>query len=66
MLDNRYSRAARAIAAKLETEDKTIVDVSTPVSDSLIFRTMMYLNHYFGRYSIMYLDDGTAIIRKQG
>ena len=66
MLDNRYTRTARTIAAKLETENKTIVDVSTPVSDSLIFHTMMYLNHYFGRYSIMYLNDGTAIIRKQG
>ena len=66
MLDNRYSRAARAIAAKFETETAVTVDVSTSEKDSHIFRTMMYLTHYFGKYWIEYLKDGTAIIRKQG
>ena len=66
MLNNRHSRAARAIAAKLENENSVIVDVSTPELDSHIFRVMMYLNHYFGKYWILCPGDGTAIIRKQG
>jgi len=66
MLDNRHSRAARAIAAELETKPCVVVDVSTPVTDAHIFRVMMYLNHYFGKYWIEYVDCGTAIIRKQG
>lgn len=66
MLDNRYSRAAREIAAQFETETSVVVDVSTPEKDSLIFRAMMYLRHYFGKYSITYNTDDTAIIRKQG
>ncbi len=65
MLNNRHSRAARAIAAKLENETSVIVDVSTTEKDSYIFRVMMYLNHYFGKYWIKYSNDGTAIIQKQ-
>ena len=65
MLDNHYSRAAREIAAKFETETSVVVDVSTPEKDSLIFRVMMYLTHYFGKYYITYNTDNTAIIRKQ-
>lgn len=65
MLNNRHSRAARAIAAKFENENSIIVDVSTNEQDSHIFRVMMYLNHYFGKYWIEYLNNGTAIIRKQ-
>lgn len=66
MLDNRYSRAAHNIAFELKTEISITVDVSTPEKDSHIFRTMMYLNHYFGKYWIAYIGNGTAIIRKQG
>ena len=65
MLDNRYSRAAHFIAFELETETSVTVDVSTPAQDSHIFRVMMYLNHYFGRYWIQYTGNGYAIIRKQ-
>ena len=66
MLDNRHSRAAHFIAFELQTEDSVTVDVSTPTQDSHIFRVMAYLNHYFGKYWIAYMGDGTAIIRKQG
>lgn len=66
MLNNRHSRTARAVAAALETEMSVIVDVSTNEKDSHIFRVMMYLCHYFGKYWIEYPGDGTAIIRKQG
>lgn len=66
MLDNRYSRAAHFIALELKTEISVTVDVSTPEQDSHIFRVMMYLNHYFGKYWITYIGNGTAIIRKQG
>jgi hypothetical protein len=66
MLNNRHSRAAQAIATELETKKCVVVDVSTPVQDSHIFRAMMYLNHYFGKYWIEYIDDGMAVIRKQG
>ena len=66
MLDNRYSRAAHGIAFELKTEISVTVDVSTPEKDSYIFRTMMYLNRYFGKYWITYIGNGTAIIRKQG
>lgn len=66
MLDNRYSRAARALAAKLETESSIRINVSTPAADSYIFRVMQYLCHYFGKYWIQYNNDGFAIIRKQG
>lgn len=66
MLDNRYSRAAKFISVELETENCVVVDVSTPEQDSHIFRVMMYLNHYFGKYWIECPGDGTGIIRKQG
>lgn len=66
MLDNRYSRTAAIIAAELKNEISITVDVSTETQDSHIFRVMNYLNHYFGKYWIMYIGDGTAIIRKQG
>lgn len=66
MLNNRHSRTARAIATALETEMSVIVDVSTNEQDSHIFRVMMYLNHYFGKYWIECPGDGTGIIRKQG
>ena len=66
MLNNRHSRTASIIAAAFENETSIIVDVSTNEKDSHIFRVMMYLNHYFGKYWIEYLKDGTAIIRKQG
>lgn len=66
MLDNRHSRTASLIAAALENATSVIVDVSTDVKDSHIFRVMAYLDNYFGKYDIMYMDDGTAIIRKQG
>lgn len=66
MLNNRHSRAATAIAAELETKTSVTVDVSTTENDSHIFRVMMYLNHYFGKYWIEYSGDNTAIIRKQG
>jgi len=65
MLNNRHSRAAAAIATEFETKDSVTVDVSTPEADSHIFRVMMYLCHYFGKYWIEYLSNGTAIIRKQ-
>lgn len=65
MLNNRYSRAAAAIATEFETKNSVIVDVSTPEADSHIFRVMMYLCHYFGKYWIEYLNNDTAIIRKQ-
>ena len=66
MLDNRHSRTAHFIAFELKTETSVIVDVSTPEQDSHIFRVMMYLNHYFGKYWIEYPGGDTAIIRKQG
>ena len=66
MLNNRYSRAANTIAAELETKTMISVDVSTTEKDSHIFRVMLYLNHYFGKYWIEYPGNGTAIIRKQG
>lgn len=66
MLNNRHSRAASVIAAVLETETSVIVDVSTAEKDSHIFRVMMYLNHYFGKYWIEYPGSDIAIIRKQG
>ena len=66
MLDNRYSRAAREIARQFETETAIFVDVSTTEADSYIFRVMMYLTHYFGKYWIEYPGNGTAIVRKQG
>lgn len=66
MLNNRHSRAAATIAAKLENDSSVTVDVSTNEQDSHIFRAMLYLNHYFGKYWIEYSDNGTAIIRKQG
>ena len=65
MLNNHHSRTAAIIAAELENETAIIVDVSTFEQDSHIFRVMAYLCHYFGRYWIEYLNDGTAIIRKQ-
>lgn len=65
MLNNRHSRTASIIAAELENEISVTVDVSTDAQDSHIFRVMMYLNHYFGKYWIMYVGNGTAIIRKQ-
>ena len=65
MLNNRHSRAAAAIATEFETKNSVIVDVSTPEADSHIFRVMIYLCHYFGKYWIEYPGDGTAIIRKQ-
>jgi len=66
MLNNRHSRTAALIAAELENETAIIVDVSTDEKDSHIFRVMLYLCHYFGKYWIEYPGDGTAIIRKQG
>lgn len=66
MMNNRDSRTARALAAKFENEKAITVDVSTREKDSHIFRAMLYLNHYFGKYSIEYPGNGTAIIRKQG
>ena len=66
MINNRYSRAARAFAAKLETETAIYVNVSTPAADSYIFRVMQYLCHYFGKYWIEYTANNMAIIRKQG
>ena len=65
MLNNRHSRAAAAIATELETKNSVIVDVSTLEADSHIFRVMMYLCRYFGKYWIEYPGNGTAIIRKQ-
>ena len=66
MLDNHYSRAAHLIADKLEIESSVTVDVSTTEQDSHIFRVMLYLNRYFGKYWIKYLNNGMAIIQKQG
>ena len=66
MLDNRYSRAARNIFNELETERSVTVDVSTHEKDSFIFRVMLYLTHYFGKYWIEYYKNGLATIRKQG
>ena len=66
MLDNRYSRAAHSIAAELETETCVVVDVSTTEKDSHIFRVMLYLNRYFGKYWIEYPGSGFAFIRKRG
>jgi hypothetical protein len=66
MLNNRYSRAAHSIAAELNSEPMVVVDVSTQEQDNHIFRVMMYLCHYFGKYWIEYQNNGTAIIRKQG
>lgn len=66
MLNNRHARTAQIIAASLENNSSVIVDVSTPESDAHIFRVMMYLNHYFGKYWIECKNDGIATIRKQG
>lgn len=66
MLNNRYSRTAESIAAVLKNNSSVIVDVSTEEKDICIFRVMVYLNHYFGKYWIEYPGNGTAIIRQQG
>lgn len=66
MMNNQHSRAARALAAQFENETAVVVDVSTPDKDSHIFKVMLYLCRYFGKYSIEYPGNGTAIIRKQG
>jgi len=66
MLNNRYSRAASSIATALETDTYFVADVSTQENDAFIFRVMLYLNRYFGKYSIQYMNNGDALIQKQG
>ena len=65
MLNNRYSRGARFIAAKLETEGEVRINVSTPAADSYFFRVALYLEHYFKITDIVYTTNGMAIVQKR-
>lgn len=64
--ESRIARTARFIASRLENENEVYLTVRTDYADSRIFRIMMYMTHFIGKYWIEYPGNSTAIIRKQG
>lgn len=63
--ESRIARTARFIAARFENENEVILSIPSDYADSRIFRIMIYMNRYCGKYWIEYKNKTTAIIRKQ-
>lgn len=63
--ESRIASAAQFIATRLESESEVRLSIPTDYADSRIFRIMIYMNRYCGKYWIEYIGHYTAIIRKQ-
>ena len=65
--NTRAARAARAIAARLNSQSTVTLSVPSRNAECKIFRIMCYMNRYCGTYTLEYLKDGKhAIVRKLG
>lgn len=64
--DSRIARTARFLTARLETETEVRLSIPSDYADGKIFRIASYMNHFIGKYWVMYPNEATAIIRKQG
>ena len=63
--EGRIARTARFLAARFENETEIHLTIPSDYADSRIFRIMLYMNRYCGKYYIAY-QGKSAIIRKQG
>lgn len=63
--ENRASRAARFIAARLESEPEVRLYARTEHADWVLFRIHQYLNRYCGSYCFSTVQgDPTVIVTK--
>ena len=63
--EGRIARTAKFIAHRLEYESEVRLSIPTEYADSRIFRILLYMTRYCGKYWIMYPGNKTVIIRKQ-
>ena len=60
--ENRYARAARAIAARLESTPEVRLYARSERADWVIFRIYNYLNRYCGSYCFSMVQGDPMII----